>query len=298
MKLHHFIILVVAAGAGVVYYQRFSAFSNISHLGADKKKIHQEEIAEKSYHLVRASAEGKRKTVQLLLSQGVNVDSRDAMRHTSLMLASMGGYDDICAILLASGASVHLRDRNGYTAYDYASGHGRVATLELLFSHSKTADTQNHRQFAALMAASMMANPTLLPDAGQPLTTINRITPDNRSALHVVASIGAYDMAKILIERGADVNLKNRDEQIPLHWAAWNNRENLVQMLIEKGAKINAIDKEGNSPLHFAVQNNALDTARLLLALGADKYLVNKRGDTPRTLAQDLKHTKIMALMP
>lgn len=67
---------------------------------------------------------------------------------------------------------------------------------------------------------------------------------------------GYVEIAKILIEKQADVNLRNYFEQTPLHAAAYNNQANLAKNLIEHGVDINARDKCGDTALSIAIENS------------------------------------------
>jgi hypothetical protein len=57
------------------------------------------------------------------------------------------------------------------------------------------------------------------------------------------------DIAKYLIERGADVNAVNRDGNTPLHVAAFLCRAEIVQLLLEKGGSVSKKNMRGETPI-------------------------------------------------
>ena len=61
-----------------------------------------------------------------------------------------------------------------------------------------------------------------------------------------------YDIAKLLIQSGADIHLKNRWGSTALQWAADSGNLLMVQALIERGADVNAGDDDGLTPLMVA----------------------------------------------
>ena len=56
-----------------------------------------------------------------------------------------------------------------------------------------------------------------------------------------------------LIEKGADVNMKNNEGHTPLMWAACNRNAGTVKKLIKAGADVNAQDNLGKTALMYAV---------------------------------------------
>src|SRR6059058_4363123 len=67
----------------------------------------------------------------------------------------------------------------------------------------------------------------------------------------------------------------------------WNAKRQVetIQLLLDKGAKINLPDKNGATPLHRAVRTLCAAAVRALLKAGADPTAMNKPGSTPFHLA-------------
>jgi ankyrin repeat protein len=113
--------------------------------------------------------------------------------------------------------------------------------------------------------------------------------------LHAAAAGYRKDIARVLIQNGADVGARNRRGAEPLHYAAdggplspnWNPRAQAatIVFLIEAGADPNALDKSGVAPLHRAVRQRCPSAVDALLRNGAQVRLKNKSGSTPLHLA-------------
>ncbi|MGY8767755.1 MAG: ankyrin repeat domain-containing protein [Pirellulales bacterium] len=69
-------------------------------------------------------------------------------------------------------------------------------------------------------------------------------TPLMEAALH-----GNNKIAKLLIEKGADLSLRNRDGNTALHMAAFVTNTEIVTQLLNKGADVNVKNNKGDSPL-------------------------------------------------
>jgi ankyrin repeat protein len=113
---------------------------------------------------------------------------------------------------------------------------------------------------------------------------------DGFTALHYAAFFGQEEAARILLERGAEVEVVARNESIrvtPLHSAAAGSHAAIVELLVEAGADPNAAQDGGFTPLHSAAQNDDRESAEALLAAGADPSLASDDGKTPAQLAGD-----------
>jgi ankyrin repeat protein len=104
------------------------------------------------------------------------------------------------------------------------------------------------------------------------------------TALHHAAGYGPLDNLQSLIDKGADVNAKNRRGSTPLHWAIHDEAK--ARLLLAKGANVNARQAQGRTPLYLAAMlGDGVPTLRLLLSKGADPNLAAVNGQTPLMMA-------------
>ena len=104
------------------------------------------------------------------------------------------------------------------------------------------------------------------------------------TALHHAAGYGPVGNLQLLIDKGADVNAKNRRGSTPLHWAIHDEAK--VRLLLSKGANVNAKQAQGRTPLYLAAMlGKSSPTMRLLFTSGADPNLASVNGQTPLTMA-------------
>jgi ankyrin repeat protein len=100
---------------------------------------------------------------------------------------------------------------------------------------------------------------------------------DYGSALHVAADNEYEEVVRLLLNRGADPNLKDDWQQVPLHNTTQNKNQTIAELLIDSGADINAQDHKGRTPLHRC---KSLAVAKLLISKGADVNAVDSSGYT------------------
>ena len=123
--------------------------------------------------------------------------------------------------------------------------------------------------------------------------------------LYIAAMNGHLEVAKLLVERGADTNVPDSERLAPLHLAAFRGNKELVKLLVDSGAGVNLADKGGETPLHkvckpvrchelgktplhlaVLAKKRRKDVVKLLIAHGADTERADKCGNTPRSLAR------------
>lgn len=90
----------------------------------------------------------------------------------------------------------------------------------------------------------------------------------DNAGLHWAARQGQAKMARLLIDNGADLDIRNREGETPLHWAASEGQKELVVILIVHGAEVNALTRKGWTPLRWAEAHREKEIARILIAAG------------------------------
>lgn len=84
--------------------------------------------------------------------------------------------------------------------------------------------------------------------------------------LHYAAYHNQREAMQLLIDKGADLTLKDNEGYLPLHWAAEKGHHEIVQLLIRhRPSTINAKGRLDRTPLHRAVFCGQVETAHLLI---------------------------------
>jgi ankyrin repeat protein len=74
-----------------------------------------------------------------------------------------------------------------------------------------------------------------------------------RTPLHLAVGSGRTEVARLLLDRGADVNARDdTGKETPLHYAAWDGDAELIGLLLSRKADRAARDGRGRTPLDTA----------------------------------------------
>ena len=136
---------------------------------------------------------------------------------------------------------------------------------------------------------------------GLTFTPLHAATVDGR------VDVAQFEVARMLLERRADVNARTQDGRSPLHIASYSflirDKLDIMQLLLEHGADANALDDEGSTPLHRSLYvpeevtiliKPSLEVICLLLKHGANIDVENSKGKTAFQIASEKGYHEIV----
>lgn len=118
---------------------------------------------------------------------------------------------------------------------------------------------------------------------------VNFYSEDGFTPLGLACYFGHSEIARFLVLKGADVNLPSNNGfgVYPLHSAVAGNYTDIARMLIENNAHVNVKQQAGVTALHSAAQNGNIDLLILLLEHGADVSMRMEGGKLAADLARE-----------
>ncbi|KAJ1474200.1 ankyrin repeat-containing domain protein, partial [Baffinella frigidus] len=66
--------------------------------------------------------------------------------------------------------------------------------------------------------------------------------------LHEAAEMGDIGIVQMLLDKGANVNLRSNDSYTPLHRAVLQGHGYMVWLLLDRGAQVDPRTKDGDTP--------------------------------------------------
>ena len=204
--------------------------------------------------LMFAAQKGREEIVRLLLDRAADVNAKNADSWTALMFAAEKGHEQIVRWLLEKGADARVQSAGGSTALTLA-----------MFQICHEVGTDEYRGNGKFAKISR-----LLIEKGADPNAIVLHCNTKKTVLQDAISSGYDDIACLLIEKGADIGVKN--EQVgysTLMEATSRGRLQIVRLLLKKGADVNEKTARGTTALGIVLGSGHDAIARLLLEHGA-----------------------------
>ena len=155
---------------------------------------------------------------------------------------------------------------------------GNAEVVKLFIDAGMAPDTDDALSTAVDLDQVEVAK--VLIDAGADV----KVMGPYKKSLALAAADASPEMMKLLIASGADINIPNEYRITPLSSAAEQGKLETVKLLIAAGARVNARDTAGGTALSVAVLRGYEEIVKVLIAAGAD---VKRDKDDLRELAKD-----------
>ena len=262
----------------------------------------------------------------LVRELGAEAHHRDNDGNTLLHFAARSGDQEVIRLIVSElGRDVNATEIDDRTPLHVAAQHNRLDALFVLFKEFGADVGARLRRLYPLTRrierrgarAGKGAARTLTPRTTKvvpPFISLRRRVTTSRSAfllmntaqpdtksrlgmtpLHVAAWFGNHPPFFELVWLGANVHLKDNDNNTILHIAAWNGDDELISVIVERlGGDPSANNSRGLTPLHFASERGHREASRVLVnKLGADVNAKDCHGRTPLRIATGRFHFEI-----
>jgi ankyrin repeat protein len=215
--------------------------------------------------------------MKLLLDRGAKADARAKNRYSALLVAAnYPGSSAAMNLLLDRGATVRLPKGRGAPLFNA------------------------HPIFLATFAGNADMVGRLRKEGDRVDDKMNVLGMFPLTPLMMLATWHRTDAIRALLDAGGRADETDSDGISLLGWAALSNQVDNARLLIQRGADVNHVDKKGMTPLLYAASIDFGDSAMidLLLKSGARADARTKEGLTAADLARKYQHTHLLASLP
>jgi ankyrin repeat protein len=227
--------------------------------------------------LVRAIVRGKSYVVRLLCQHGAKLDARDSHGWTPLFWAAERGETKIARQLMERGANAKtLEGRHLHSPLHVAAAHGHLPLVELLLERGSPLAHRDRFGGTALDEAAF----------GGHADVVSLLVKQGLAVewpLHVAAGLGNRQRVEKLLDEGAEVNAPTRGwKNSPLAYAVGGGQLEVARLLVEQGADVDTRNVAGATPLHIAAGHGRVEIAQWLIEQDESlRAAVDNEGLTP-----------------
>ena len=230
------------------------------------------------------------KMSRLLIENNADLEERDICNETVLIHACKAEKVEIVRLLLENKACVNVRSRDEYTVLMF--NYKNISIPKLLIEHGANVNEKGRCDLTPLMRACELLNFDMVKLLIQNNANINEKGRCNQTALMYACEFKAKDIVEYLINKGANINDKANGGATALIFAFFtcikDEQKNfeIVKLLLEHGADVN-IKGEYGSPILYACKYWNAKVLKLLIEYGANVYEKDYNGKTLLSLSYE-----------
>ncbi|XP_068735681.1 uncharacterized protein [Montipora capricornis] len=232
-----------------------------------------------------AAKVGDVNTIEKILPNELDIDSRNSNGATPLMIAALEGRLDAFSVLIERKSDPTLKGKDGWTLLHYAAKGGNNVIIEKLLSLGLDIDSRSSDGATPLMIAAIWdrldAFSVLIERKSDPILKNN----NGETLLHYAVTGGNDVIIEKLLSLGLDIDSRRSNGATPLMIAALCGRLNAFSVLIERRSDPTLKSNNGWTLLHYAVQGGNDVIIEKLLSLGLDIDSRSSDGATPLMIA-------------
>ncbi|KAL8602489.1 hypothetical protein ACOMHN_066016 [Nucella lapillus] len=194
--------------------------------------------------LLRTHREGSDDGIDRSSCIKVNIDMKGREGRTPLHNACERGHIEVVKLLVGHKAYLRAVDEKGHTPLYKACSKRQDDVVDYLFqTNPRLALGDSSYPLCFSVENNNLVIVEMFLDVGM---SANTRCKKRRTLLHLACKEGYYEMAKLLLTRGAKVDAKGVGGLTPLHWAAKAPRhQGIIELLLDNGADLYAKDDYG-----------------------------------------------------
>lgn len=229
-----------------------------------------------------AAVRGQRQAVQRLIEAGADVNVVAKQGGTAAYWAALSGYEEVAEYLAKSGSADYHPNRDLAMA---AKTNNIALAQAALRATELSIDMQDVEGNSALFYAAVSGSAEVAKLLIERGSNVNLLNHEGQSALLLATLAGHVSVAELLLAAKANTEIKDKQGRTAVMHAAWKGNDVLVEKLIAARADVNLQDQEGWTALMFAAHAGSLSVVKLLVSGKAKTRIKNASQQTAQDIA-------------
>ena len=246
--------------------------------------------------LLGAALDNDTEKLTYCLDRAADINYQNEFGSTALSIASYHGHLQAVHVLLQHWASPYVEDKQGNRPLtDACMGEGDFDVIRLLFEQDSNGHEEPNNEGKTALSYACQNNNVEAVELF--LGSTCHLEQKDNLGHTALFDAGSVEIAKLLLERGAHMNIEANNGDTPFSWACKNDRVEVAELLLDRGANILHKNKEGKTPLVLASENGKTKAVQLLLDRGCHVDLGDCHRSTPLLVACKNGHWRTVKLL-
>jgi quinoprotein dehydrogenase-associated probable ABC transporter substrate-binding protein len=220
--------------------------------------------------------------IKFLVKKGADLKALDPQGYAPIHTAARKRHPELIALFADLGADLNQPDGDGMTPLQHAVMRDHVPSVKMLLERGADMEKKNkegHSPLALALAEAKFEVAKVLLDAGAHIDTVagpEELTPlmiaasqvsPGEGAIFLPGSTRPIDLAREIMEKGANVNAQSKSGVTALMIAAARNVAPMIGLLVQSGAKTDLKNAQGKTAAEVAELNGSQAAAKAIRLL-------------------------------
>ena len=266
---------------------------------------------------------GKIISAQFLISHGADIEAKDSMGYTPLIVSAFRDDIDTTLYLIQNGAKIEQKSYDDKTALIVAVEKSNEKIVKALLQQGANPNSKGPSNKTALFFCNSVsvfhllikhgADPKIMADNNTSIlhsyakerndniislaleyVSIESKDSDGNTPFLCSCSSNNTNAMLYLISKGCNIHAKNKSERSAFHLFAENNKTDALIEFLKNHEYSDKVDKHGKTALHICAKKNYLRTAEILIQSGAKLDVKDHDNQIPYDLATSKSLKRIL----
>ncbi|XP_046567998.1 serine/threonine-protein phosphatase 6 regulatory ankyrin repeat subunit A-like [Haliotis rubra] len=236
----------------------------------------------------------------VLSQKTVDINSRGCDNMTPVMEAGQRGHKEVVGLLVKNGANLSLKADRSNNILHLACFRGHVEVVKYVLSQNAVdINSRGNSSKTPVMDAGRNGHKDMVELLVQNGANLSLSDAHGDNILHYVCSGGHVEVLKYVLSRDTeDINRRGNGNKTPVMVAGERGHRDVVELLVQKGANLSLRDARSDNILHLACRGGHVGVVEYILSQGiVDVNAKNEKRESAASIAKTLGLRHVLELL-